>query len=336
MLFLVLLVRGASASNKEAEGNSLVSRSDQLSDIRAEGSPAFRLRLRFKIIKEDGSAVDGTYLETWVSKTQWRRETTLGDFRRAEVASGKKIWRLDSATAAPDHLADILGYSSRLTFSNIGGSQQGGRKVGAIEDQEIRGVSLRCVETDPDRRGARSALCFDKASGKLVAELRPLQVGARIAAKTCIFSDYQKFGNRLVAKSYQCYEDGRLRLRAVAEVAMEPAPDPASFAPLEGAKESVNCLGPVTPGTLVDRVSPKSPLASTVRKSLVVINGVIGIDGKLHELKVTSSPDPDFDQAALEAVRQWKYKPYTCDGVPVEGDTEVQVNFMLSTGGARR
>jgi hypothetical protein len=58
-LFLVLtvslFVSTAFANNKEAEAVALIERGKQLSDIRAEGAPSFRLKLSFKIIKEDGS-----------------------------------------------------------------------------------------------------------------------------------------------------------------------------------------------------------------------------------------------------------------------------------------
>jgi len=37
-------------------------------------------------------------------------------------------------------------------------------------------------------------------------------------------------------------------------------------------------------------------------------------------------------QAAIEAVKQWKYKPYLLNGEPVEVDTQIQVNFTLAGG----
>jgi protein TonB len=36
--------------------------------------------------------------------------------------------------------------------------------------------------------------------------------------------------------------------------------------------------------------------------------------------------------AAMDAVKQWKYKPYLLQGTPVEVETLVQINFMLSGG----
>jgi hypothetical protein len=200
-------VSTAFASKKDAEAAALLEHAKQLSDIRAEGAPAFRLKLSFKVIKEDGSALQGAYTEVWVSKSQWRRETVLGDFRRTQVAAGKKLWRLDSTTAVPEHIGDIS------TLSAIGRFQPERWKPGRIEDREIEGLSVRCLETNPDPRGLRSSLCFDKSSGTLAAQVKPLEMETRIAEQACFFSDYQKFGSRVLATSYECAEDKHPRLQ---------------------------------------------------------------------------------------------------------------------------
>jgi periplasmic protein TonB len=41
------------------------------------------------------------------------------------------------------------------------------------------------------------------------------------------------------------------------------------------------------------------------------------------------SGDSSLARAAVDAVKQWKYKPYLLDGVPVEIQTQVTVNFKL-------
>ena len=50
----------------------------------------------------------------------------------------------------------------------------------------------------------------------------------------------------------------------------------------------------------------------------------------LHSLEVVSSVDPALDRSAFEAVRQWRYDPYMCNGVPVEVESMVQVNYSLA------
>jgi periplasmic protein TonB len=47
-------------------------------------------------------------------------------------------------------------------------------------------------------------------------------------------------------------------------------------------------------------------------------------------LHVLSTASPLLNQAAIEAVKQWRYKPYILNDTPVEVDTQITVNFTLS------
>jgi periplasmic protein TonB len=89
----------------------------------------------------------------------------------------------------------------------------------------------------------------------------------------------------------------------------------------------------VTAGMLIQQVRPTyPPLAKQARISgSVVLQAVIGKDGSIQQLKAVSG-HPMLIPSALEAVRQWKYKPYFLNGEPVEVDTQVTVNFTLSGG----
>lgn len=58
---------------------------------------------------------------------------------------------------------------------------------------------------------------------------------------------------------------------------------------------------------------------------------VIGKDGTIRELQVKSGL-PVLAQAALDAVKQWRYRPYMLNGEPVEVDTQITINFTLSGG----
>jgi protein TonB len=54
----------------------------------------------------------------------------------------------------------------------------------------------------------------------------------------------------------------------------------------------------------------------------------IGKDGNISSLKQLSG-DRMLGHAALDAVKQWKYRPYLLDGQPVEIQTQITVNFKL-------
>jgi protein TonB len=87
----------------------------------------------------------------------------------------------------------------------------------------------------------------------------------------------------------------------------------------------------VTQGLLLSKVQPEYPQMAKVARvqGLVVMHAVIGTDGNIQTLDVIDSPSPLLNQAALDAVKQWKYKPYLLNGNPVEVDTQITVNFSL-------
>jgi hypothetical protein len=107
----------AVADNKQQESAALIMRAKQLSDLRAEGSPAFRLKVRFKITKDNSTAQEGTYTEVWVSREQCWRETVLGDFRRTKVGKTHKGWTLNSSSTVPRLRFQRLSYPTRLELA---------------------------------------------------------------------------------------------------------------------------------------------------------------------------------------------------------------------------
>jgi protein TonB len=84
-------------------------------------------------------------------------------------------------------------------------------------------------------------------------------------------------------------------------------------------------------GYLVHRVQPSyPPLARAARiQGAVELHAVIGRDGGIENLRVVSG-HPMLVAAAVEAVRQWRYRPYILNGEPVEVETQITVNFVLS------
>ncbi len=87
----------------------------------------------------------------------------------------------------------------------------------------------------------------------------------------------------------------------------------------------------VSQGLLIKRVQPKYPPAALAvhAQGAVQIEATIDKEGNVTNLKVLSG-DSVFARAALEAVRQWRYKPYYLDGGPVEIQTEITVNFKAN------
>jgi TonB family protein len=88
--------------------------------------------------------------------------------------------------------------------------------------------------------------------------------------------------------------------------------------------------GPVQASRIVRRVPPVYPPEAKAEgiEGLVEFDAVIGVDGAIISLSVLSG-HPQLAKAAQEAVRQWVYQPTLLNGVPVEVQTRIDVNFTL-------
>lgn len=90
--------------------------------------------------------------------------------------------------------------------------------------------------------------------------------------------------------------------------------------------------GAVTAASLINRVQPVyPPLARQTRVSGTVrLHAIISKDGSVQQLEVLQG-HPLLVQAALDAVRQWRYRPTLLNGEPVEVDTTIDVIFSLNS-----
>jgi protein TonB len=84
-------------------------------------------------------------------------------------------------------------------------------------------------------------------------------------------------------------------------------------------------------GDLIRKVLPTyPPLARGVRiQGQVVLQAVISKQGTIENLRLLSG-HPMLVSAAIEAVRQWRYRPYILNNEPVEVETQITVNFSLT------
>jgi protein TonB len=96
------------------------------------------------------------------------------------------------------------------------------------------------------------------------------------------------------------------------------------------AKGPVRIGGVVRPPAKIRHVAPiYPPIALAARKEgLVILEALVGEDGEVREVRVLRS-DALFDDAAVQAVRQWKFTPTRLNGEPVPVVMTVTVGFSL-------
>jgi TonB family protein len=111
------------------------------------------------------------------------------------------------------------------------------------------------------------------------------------------------------------------------------APAPATATPAPAAKASpgfIEVPEDFADDQVVHRVHPTYPRQARVKGSqgTVVLQAIVDKQGKVNSLQLISG-DPVLGQAAADAVKQWRYKPYLHNGETVEFQTRVTVDFKL-------
>jgi TonB family protein len=116
-----------------------------------------------------------------------------------------------------------------------------------------------------------------------------------------------------------------------------PPPPPAGFRAANPAEmpQRISIDGNVQQAKLARQVDPVYPAAAKQAgiSGVVRLGVVIGKDGTVGpNIRVEKSAGRLLDEAAMDAVKRWVYRPTLLNGVPVEVATTVEVNFALSGG----
>ena len=120
--------------------------------------------------------------------------------------------------------------------------------------------------------------------------------------------------------------------------ALTPPPVRVSVPPVPPQEpvHAVRISGGVMAGLVLTKVDPVYPADARSKhmEGAVVLSAKIGPDGTVQDLQAVTGPEV-LRTAALDAVRQWTYKPYVLKGAPVTVLTTVTVNFHLNDAPAQ-
>jgi TonB family protein len=140
---------------------------------------------------------------------------------------------------------------------------------------------------------------------------------------SCFYGIFRKFADFWFPREMACLEDKHRTLEAkVEELSLEPSPDAALFKPPPGALELCSTK-PVNPTVL----SSVGPSISSNRERMVILRVSVDAKGKPQDMTVSESGGKGLDEAALEAVGKWRFKPATCDGEPIPAQINIRFSF---------
>jgi hypothetical protein len=314
----------APVQDVQKRAEALMDKARQRSDIRSANAPAFRLKATFSFVGTGLETVEGTYTEVWVSNSQWRREMVAKDWRRIEVGGLARSWQLDNPEDFPEEAIRVPAMMSVFPSGRLK------LEFESISDRATRDLAAECAYTRGDPKHHPYAFCFDKTSGVLL-ESNHLEVRPRNEVNyTCEYGTFHKFGDFWFPREVACFEDRHKKIEAkIVELFVEPTPDTALFTPPAGAIELGNCSGNLVPPHRVRRpeaVAPSDPY------HFITVWFVVDVKGKPQGAKVLHPGlmNKAGYEKVLRTVRDWRFKPGTCNGEPMPMQARVEVPFSPS------
>jgi TonB family protein len=167
-------------------------------------------------------------------------------------------------------------------------------------------------------RSIRIAGLSEQASAALLASL-PIHEGDEWNAETA-----QKA--KQAAKAF----DEHVTIRQYA-VVQSPNGANAVYLEISAGVQQIDVGNNVQGAMILRKTPPVYPAAAKAAgiSGEVRLDATIGTDGTIGELTVVSGP-PELVQAAMDAVKQWVYRPTLLNGSPVQVKTSIVVNFTLN------
>jgi TonB family protein len=265
----------------------------------------------------------GTWMRSGATRTEW--ETGDGEFATDE--SGKRLEyfeeQLRSAFLSPLPEAYVLN-SNSLRME--------------LEPASPKNNNMRCIKIVPlpgvqplgvlGSLNPSSTYCFDPVKPALIANTSFGEI-------VTVFNKIAIVQGKYLAREIEVLGINRKILTATVDEITPLTPSDQILTPSATAKifkpEKDRQGTGVTVGQLLKKEQPVYPeIAKASHVSgTVILQGTIGLDGKIHDLRVVWTPSSILTSSAIKAVSHWKYRPDLLGGKPVEVETLVNVAYTL-------
>lgn len=268
----------------------------------------------FQVFGSEGGVRDGSFTRVVIQDTGHRDEATFGDYHDVEVYAGSAISRARTNELAPPEVDNLM----RLTpiyYLSFDGEDV----IHSIENREVNGRSAHCIEFDTihGQKSDANEICVDAANGTLLRE----RVGNELVEN----SEFFPFAGALMPGRITYSFAGSLKMEI--KQVMMPLTDATAnvLAAPPDAQKWKFCKTERRPfGVSMPQPKPGNGGADTD----VVVRGMIGRDGAIHDAVVQASERPDLNTEALDLTRQWVFTPALCNGQPNEMEVSIRLHFQ--------
>jgi TonB family protein len=311
-------------------------------NIRDPRSKPWHLKADYQLYDQRGKPTEqGTFEYWWVSSNVFRSTWTRPDATHSDWDTEDGRFFFESSGEAINRFEYKLE-DALLPPLPIPGDLDPKRSWLVREDVSMAAGKAACIMIVPRMpfegrvlkvpRGMFPTYCFDLNLPVLRASYSEGAIGME-------FNQIVKIHEHYAPREIVLLEGKRKMLSATVESITDVSPgDPALTPAQDSIAERHTELPEVdianTSGMLVKKVVPRYPsdakLQTGLQKSpaLVLLRVTIGLDGTVHDMHVVEAPSVSMVAAALNAVSEWRFKPFTVNGKLTEVRGTIRVFFF--------
>jgi TonB family protein len=296
----------------------LVTAKQQASLFHDQASP-FRIDVDFVV--QNNVPTQGHLTLKWEAKDRWWRKIAMDAFEQIEIRNGDRLYTSRNIPFTPVRIGELI---SLLQFAE--GSA--GLLVKKQKQRLENGVEITCLRVENKNFKVKPhEVCVNSATHETLSDEWQEPPDERRKEQ---YSDYFDFGGHHYPRKLQLLVNGSVVITANVQDLTTTVFDQALLLPPKGAIERRQCsdMKHAVPVKTPDPMYPQSASQNKIMGDTTVAMTVL-TDGSVTDIRLIGTATHSMDDATLQTLKDWKFKPAMCGSEPVVSDIEVVVSFRL-------
>jgi TonB family protein len=305
-------------STDPAAQSFLVTAKKQASLFHDQAQP---LQLDIDFMAQFKVPVRGHLMLKWEANDRWWRKISMGDFEQVDVRNGDKLYTSRNVNFTPVRIQELV---SLLEFAE--GSE--GMLVKRQKKSVHNGVEISCLKVQYESfHDQPHEICINFASRDILSDEWQDPPDDRRKQQ---YTDYFDFEGHRYPRKLELLVNGIKVITANVGNLTTAAFDQRLLIAPNGAIERRQCADLKAPVPIKnpDPMLPPSASQNKLTGNTTVAMTVLA-DGSVTEIQLVGSAGRPMDDATLQTLKSWKFKPAMCGADPVVSDVEVVVKFRV-------
>lgn len=264
----------------------------------------------------------GHLILKWVAKDRWWRRIDMQGFEQIEIRDGDRLYTSRNIDFTPIRIGELV---SLLQFAE-GSDSLVVRKQ--RQRREDGGTEISCLQVGQENvKGKPHEVCVNLASHEILRDEWQEPPDERRKEE---YLDYFDFAGHHYPRKLRLLVNGSAVITANIQNLATTSFDDGQLLPPKGAIERRQCndmkhaVAVKTPEPAYPRSASENRLMGDTAVAMTVMT-----DGSVTNIRLIGTSTHSMDDATLQTLRDWKFKPAMCGSEPVVSDIEVVVSFRL-------